>query len=166
MLLHSKLHVLCISTLYLQVAYKILDLYVKLHELGHIEYINEGEVGPPLHCSVSTETAEETVAQIEAKLTSWRKEVKDLLNKFEWLHFFSVPKLLRMSQLLCQEHEDTDCHIRRVVHEISFLCKNDSVTRTKMYGEVQVSFKMLYEGEFLSSHTQRLLTIDRNCYIL
>ena len=123
----------------LQVAYKLHNLYVKLHELGHAKYIKEGELGPPLYCSISPGDAEGKVKEAEQVLASWKDEIKKFHQKFHWLLFFRVPKLLRVYHMLYEEEEATHDHIRRIVHEISFLCENDVETRSRMYGVVEVS---------------------------
>ena len=120
-------------------AYKLLELYVKLRELGHIQYINEGNTGPPLPCTINPEDAEERVKETEVILQTWTHEVEKLRSEFSWLLFFGVPKLLRLYKLLNEEQENTEVHLRQIVHEISFLCENNVETRKRMNVKVQVS---------------------------
>ena len=122
----------------LQVAYKLLELYVKLRELGHIQYINEGNTGPPLACTIDPENAEERVKETEVILKTWTHEVERLRHEFSWLLFFGVPKLLRLFRLLSEEQEDSQLHLKRVVHEISFLCTNNVDARQRINASVQV----------------------------
>ena len=119
-------------------AYKLLELYVKLRELGHLQYINEGNTGPPLPCTVDPEAAEERVKETEIVLTTWTHEVEQLRKEFSWLLFFSVPKLLRLYQLLNEEQENVEVHLKQIVHEISFLCVNSVEARRRMNVKVQV----------------------------
>ena len=121
-----------------QVAYKLLELYIKLRELGHIQYINEGNTGPALSCKITTEAVEERVRETEVILTTWTHEVANLRKEFRWLLFFSVPKLLRLYRLLSEEQENMNVHLKRIVHEISFLCVNNADARKRMNVKVQV----------------------------
>jgi hypothetical protein len=120
------------------VAYKLLELYIKLRELGHIQYINEGNIGPALSCQFTTEGSEECVRETEVILTTWTHEVANLRKEFSWLLFFSVPKLLRLYRLLIEEQENMDIHLKRIIHEISFLCVNNAEARRRMNIKVQV----------------------------
>ena len=128
----------------LQVAYKLLELYIKLRELGHIQYIDEGNTGPALPCHINPGDAEERVKETEVILTTWTHEVANLRKEFSWLLFFSVPKLPRLYRLLSEEQENMDVHLKRIVHEISFLCVNNADTRKRMNIKVQVCER---EGE-------------------
>lgn len=127
-----------IPPLSLQVAYKLLELYIKLRELGHIQYIDEGNTGPALSCRINSEDAEERVKETEIILTTWTHEVTNLRKEFSWLLFFSVPKLLRLYRLLSEEQGNMDVHLKRIVHEISFLCVNNAEARKRMNVKVQV----------------------------
>jgi hypothetical protein len=121
------------------VAYKLLELYIKLHELGHIQYINEGNTGPALSCQFTKgDYIEERVQETEVILTTWTHEVANLRKEFSWLLFFSVPKLLRLYRLLSEEQENMDIHLKRIVHEISFLCVSNAEARRTMNIKVQV----------------------------
>lgn len=120
-------------------AYKLLELYVKLRELGHIQYIDEGNTGPLLPCTINPEDAEDRVKETEVILQTWTHEVEKLRSEFSWLLFFGVPKLLRLYRLLSEEQENTDVHLKQIVHEISFLCINNVDTRKRMNVKVQVS---------------------------
>ena len=119
-------------------AYKLLELYVKLRELGYIQYINEGNIGPALSCQFTTEDIEERIRETEVILTTWTHEVANLRKEFSWLLFFSVPKLLRLYRLLSKEQENMGVHLKRIVHEISFLCKNNAEARKRMKTKVEV----------------------------
>ena len=122
----------------MQVAYKLLELYVKLRELGHIQYIDEGNTGPALPCTIRPEDAEERVKETEIILQTWTHEVEQLRSEFSWLLFFGVPKLLRLYHLLNEEQENMEVHLKRIVHEISFLCVNSVDARKRMNVKVQV----------------------------
>ena len=134
------------SCLNLQVAYKLLELYIKLRELGHIQYINEGNTGPALPCTINPEDAEERVKETEVILTTWTHEVANLRKEFRWLLFFSVPKLLRLYQLLSEEQENRENHLKEIVHEISFLCVNNADSRKRMNVKVQVCVTVFHLG--------------------
>ena len=59
----------------------------------------------------------------------------ELRNQFDWLLFFSVPKLLLLYGLLREEGPDLEA----IVHEISFLCCNEQATWESVRKIVQVS---------------------------
>lgn len=119
-------------------AYKLLELYIKLRELGHVQYINEGYTGPALPCRINPEDAKERVNEAEIVLISWIQEVANLHKVYSWLLFFSVPKLLKLYRLLSKEQENMDVRLKRIVHEISFLCVNNVEVRKRMNTKVQV----------------------------
>ena len=53
-------------------------------------------------------------------LTEWIQHVAALRNKYDWLLFFKVPKLLLLYHLLTAK----DPNLEAIMHEISFLCSN------------------------------------------
>ena len=53
-------------------------------------------------------------------LTRWMQHMTELRNQYEWLLFFSTPKLLLLYHLLQEEKPNLEA----IVHEISFLCSN------------------------------------------
>ena len=54
-------------------------------------------------------------------LTTWMQSVDELRNQYDWLLFFSMPKLLILYDLLQAERSNLEA----IVHEISFLCSNE-----------------------------------------
>ena len=117
---------------------------MKLRNLGNLQYFEGNKAGPPLPCCIDVKTAEERVKKTEVAVTGWNREMSCLCNKFSWVLFFSVPKLLKLYYLLCNEAED---HLQQVVYEISFLCENNAETRREM----SESVKVCYLYNFLSS---------------
>ena len=60
-----------------------------------------------------------------------------LHEEYGWLLFFSIPKRLTLYKLLASE--DVLQQLDRIVHEISFLCHNDSTPRDRFRSQVKVS---------------------------
>ena len=67
-------------------------------------------------------------------LTPWKKRVAELRSQYDWLLFFSMPKLLRLYYLLQVE----DPNLEAIVHEISFLCCNEQAALESMWKMVEV----------------------------
>lgn len=68
-------------------------------------------------------------------LTTWMHSVDELRAKYDWLLFFSVPKLLLLYHLLQAEDPNVDA----IMHEISFLCSNERGDWKGTRVEVKVS---------------------------
>ena len=63
-----------------------------------------------------------------------------LRSQYEWLLFFSVPKLLLVYQLMQgwnEEEEEEGC-LDQLVREIMFLITNDSTTRENLQENIEV----------------------------
>ena len=65
----------------------------------------------------------------------WMECVAELRSQYDWLLFFSVPKLLRLYHLLQEE----DLNLEAIVHEISFLCSNEQAAWESALEMVQVN---------------------------
>ncbi len=70
------------------------------------------------------------------QLTVWTQKVAELRNQYDWLLFFSVPKLLNFYSML--KVVETEEQYDRIVHEISFLCCNDRATRDAVKASMKV----------------------------
>ena len=68
-------------------------------------------------------------------LNMWMERVAELRSQYDWLLFFSVPKLLRLYHLLQEE----DLNLEAIVHEISFLCSNEQAAWESALEMVQVN---------------------------
>ena len=73
----------------------------------------------------------------EQQLTRWTQQVAALRSHYDWLLFFSVPKLLTLYKLLAVD--DVFHNLDAIVHEISFLSHNDEDTRAAVRAHVEVS---------------------------
>ena len=67
-----------------------------------------------------------------------------LRSQYEWLLFFSVPKLLLVYQLMqgWTEEEEEGC-LDQLVREIMFLITNDSTTRENLQESIKVISSLL-----------------------
>ena len=72
-------------------------------------------------------------------LTNWMQRVAELRSQYDWLLFFSVPKLLLVYHLLQEEN------VEAIVHEISFLCSNEQDAWKS--AQVEVKVRAEREGE-------------------
>ena len=126
----------------------MLDLYVRLKELGHPDYLQSRDTRT-LHCSIQKTAADEVVCAwcwvealtvclylyglspqvkiTENELMTWMQTVTELRSKYNWLLFFSIPKLLIIYGLL--KSAESKEQIEQLMQEISFLCCNDQRTR-------------------------------------
>lgn len=67
-------------------------------------------------------------------LKTWMQRVDELRNQYNWLLFFSVPKLLLLYNLMRAEIRNLEA----IVHEISFLCSNEQGSRKSTRELVEV----------------------------
>ena len=74
------------------------------------------------------------VSETEMMLTKWMQSVSELRDQYNWLLFFSMPKLLHLSHLLQEE----TLNMELIVHEISFLCCNEQATLKSVQKMVEV----------------------------
>lgn len=75
-------------------------------------------------------------------LTSWLKSVAELRSQYNWLLFFSVPKLLLLYHLL----KANKPNLEAIVHEISFLCYKDQAAWESTQKKVEVSVQWKISG--------------------
>ena len=75
---------------------------------------------------------------IGQQLNAWNCSVTLVRAQYEWLVFFSIPKLLILYKLLDSEAAP-EC-IDRIVQEISFLCCDDETSRKSLRAQVEVSY--------------------------
>ena len=66
------------------------------------------------------------------------QSVDELRNKYDWLLFFSLPKLLFLYHLLQPENPNLEA----IVHEISFLCSNEQAAWKGVQAGVEVSWSV------------------------
>ena len=136
--LHNTASLFYNKVLCFQIAYKLLDLYRRLRELGHYHYIEDCALQLP--CSISPCEALERVDELQSSLQSWAEEVAALRNQYKWLLFFNVPKLLRLYKTLkCLWNEDEEEKIvNQISCEVAFLCTNSKEMRTKIVADIKV----------------------------
>ena len=115
---------------------KLLELYLKLRELGHPVYLCEGSV-PPISCGQREEEVDTRVQEMQLLLASWSQEVANLRSRYSWLLYFSVPKMLRLYRLISAS-ERHDAHVDMIVHEVSFLAVSQPTEREELSIGVQV----------------------------
>ena len=135
-------------------AAKLLDVYIKLRELGHPEYCLQQTIGQVLPCGVSRAKADQRVCSVmgcirtltrvacvcqvlEANktLSQWEKEVAQLRTDYEQLLYFSIPKLLHLYHLITVQNPSATA----VMQEVSFMFQNEASTRQKLKDVVKVT---------------------------
>ncbi len=117
----------CLLILYMQTVSKLLELHVKLHKLGHPNYLMKWTV-PPIKCS---EDAVTDVDETKHQLNEWKQELSECQARCIWLPFFSMPKVLLVYRFIRSSSLDD------LVHEISFLVSNET-TRDCLEEKIQV----------------------------
>ena len=100
----------------LQTVSKLFELYLKLRELGHPEYLSEGHIPP----------------------NTWTHEVSNLRNQYTWLLYFSVPKMLRLYSFVSFPDLQGEDVVDRLLHEISFLAVTNTAETQKLRLGIQV----------------------------
>lgn len=116
---------------------KLFELYVKLRELGHPNYLHEGRI-PPIPCSSSKADVDRMVQDTQQLVTTWTHDVSNLRNQYPWLLYFSVPKLLHLYSLIMSTQLEGDDKIDRLLHEISFLAVTHRAETSKLRQGIQV----------------------------
>ena len=121
-------------------AYRLLELYIQLKDLGNPQYY-EGKVSD-LPCGIDCTTADERVRETEAVVKDWKTRVQDLRCQYKWLLFFSIPKILRLFELLSPRNLETDCCIKveKILNEVCFLFRNDQKARNALKISIEVGF--------------------------
>ena len=76
--------------------------------------------------------------ETEDALKNWRKHVTELRSQYDWLLFFSIPKILKLYDLLSTGNRRLDL-LETIVCEISFLCPNNQPAREILKEAVQVN---------------------------
>ena len=125
---------------------KLLELYQKLCELGHPEYLAESGV-PTIKCS-EDQKVHERVDVMQAEVEEWKQNMLQLQAHFPWLLYFSVPKILLLHQLLSHHQIDLD----KIIHEVSFLIINQPQQRSRLQDIIMVS---IVHWVFTTKHDTR-----------
>ncbi len=113
-----------------QIAYRLLELYGQLNDLGNPFYLS-GTTVKPLFCGIDRTNADARVRETEFMLDKWKKSITELRSQYNWLLFFSIPKILNLYKLV-SVWEGQNEQLDEIVAEISFLCQNDEVTRQNL----------------------------------
>ncbi len=134
-----------------QIAYRLLELYGQLKDLGNPLYFKD-TVEPlcfkgtvePLPCGIDRTSADARVRETEVNLESWKKRVTALRSQYDWLLFFSIPKILRLYKLvsLCGERNE---QLDKIVDEIKFQSKSDETTRHRLFSVSEERHEQLDE---------------------
>ena len=119
-----------------QVASKLLELYGQLKYLGNPLFFED--TINPLPCSIGRPEAGYRVKETEQTVIAWGHRVDEFRSQYDWLLFFSIPKLLCLYKMLSDKELDSRLQLDKIVHEISFLCKNDVFAREGLLQNVQV----------------------------
>lgn len=120
-----------------QTVHKLFELYLKLRELGHPSYLLKGDI-PPISCSIVKETADKMVQQTQQAVTEWTEEVTELRNRYPWLLYFSIPRMLQLYKLILPTSVSRKETEKKIVHEVSFLATSNRTERKKLRNGVQV----------------------------
>ena len=124
----------------LQTVSKLFELYLKLRELGHPGYLSEGRI-PPIPCSRRKEEVDRMVQDTQQLVNTWTLEVTNLRDRYSWLLYLSVPKMLRVYELVTGTAPDLQGEevVDRLLHEVSFLAVTNSAEIQKLRRRILVS---------------------------
>ncbi len=123
----------------IQTAYKLLELYQKLKDLGHPRYLSTGSVAS-IPCSTPKAEVDDKVQNTQQLLVSWTQEVTGLRSWYHWLLYLNMPKLLQLYHLLHQPGPVSSDTVDSIVHEVSFLAPNSPSEREKLQDGVEVLY--------------------------
>ena len=122
-----------------QTIVKLFELYVKLRELGHPQYLTDDAI-LPMYCSSLKDQVDTMVQETRLKLTKWTQQVSELRSSYKWLLYFSVPRMLQLHQLVhCAALGQAEM-VDRIVHEVSFLTVSQPREVERLRQGVMVSF--------------------------
>ena len=110
---------------YTQTINKLFELYLKLREQGHPDYLSEGKV-PSIPCSKPTEDVNATVQDTQLVVTKWTQQMAELHDNYPWLLFFSIPRMLQLYWLIHSKERQVD----KIFREVSFLIINQPAQST------------------------------------
>ena len=116
---------------------KLFELYMKLRELGHPDFLHEGCI-PPVPCSSHKDQVDRMVQDTQKLVTTWTHEVSNLRNEYTWLIYFSMPKMLHLYGFIMSVRLEGDDKIDRLLHEISFLAVTHTAETSKLRQGIQV----------------------------
>ena len=143
----------------MQVAYRLLEVFEKLQELGHPE-LSRKPFKYTLSCSalIKQEVCDNTIYYLHAhyndpylymqvsatdsilenwkdKVGNWMEKVKSLHDSNKWLLFFRVPKLIMLYEALTTEKPS----VVTIIQEIGFLFQRNAHTNKGFKSAVKVS---------------------------
>ena len=75
---------------------------------------------------------------MENKMDGWSQYLDRLLLDHHWLLLFSLPKLLKLSNLLISAFQP-DFDVKKIMHELGFLFRSDVKARKQVMGCVKVT---------------------------
>ena len=118
----------------IQTAYKLLELFQKLKDLGHPLYTTDSMATIP--CSMAKVKVDAQVQLSQQRLGAWTQEVADLRTRCHWLLYLNMPKLLQLYHFLHLQGAADTSRVDNIVHEVSFLCPNTDMERKKLRARV------------------------------
>ena len=127
------------SSTSIQTAYKLLELFQKLKDLGHPLYLATDSVAT-IPCSTAKSEVEAQVQLSQMLLGAWTQEVADLRTRCHWLLYLNMPKLLQLYHLLHLQGAAGPTRVDNIVHEVSFLAPNTEMERKKLRARVEVGY--------------------------
>lgn len=95
---------------------KLLELYLKLRELGHPDYTISKRREFSIKCSKFKMDVDILVQDMHTEVTKWKEDVSNLRTEYEWLLYFSVPKILLLYDLITSPNG-----AEKIIQEVSFL---------------------------------------------
>lgn len=119
--------------------YKLLELCIKLNELGHPHYLTTSSL-PPIYCSEKEEDMCIRVFEMQRAVEECLREVSELRSRYTWLLYFSIPKMLLLHKQIHSPSRDIDV----IVHEISYIVYNQKIEITELRQGVLVSLSMSF----------------------
>lgn len=108
---------------------KLFQLHLKLKKLGDTTYLSVGTIP----CSTHGDEVDARVKKIQGDVIKWAQRVAELRDQYPWLLYFSIPRILRLYQLICSNEVD------KIIHDVSFLTDNKPADRKRLKKTIKVS---------------------------
>lgn len=105
--------------------------------MGNSTYLSEATI-PHIPCATKNEEVEAKVEEMQNAVTQWTEKVSELRNCYSWLLYYSIPKMMKLYQLIHSDAFPKYEKVARIVQDVSFLVDNMPEQREKLKIGVKV----------------------------
>ena len=120
--------------------HKLFKLHLTLKKLGNPTYLSETTI-LRIRCCTKNDEVEAKVEEMHNALTQWTEKVAELRNCYSWLLYYSIPKMMKLYQLIHSDKHPEHEKVAKIVQDVSFLVDNTPQQREKLKIGVKVCIK-------------------------